>query len=347
MIRAAYLKHLQPGDRVEKCEGYPFPGQIRSVFQNSEQQWRLVVEFHMVYPDGSATGADYATGLLHIFSPKQLELRSDYNQILHKRTVHYHDAKRNAAEAKPPRPNVARKLVRLVRDTALEHDLAYQAYWTVMSDLMSPEKWQELAVAAGDWPKEMTIGGLVKKLDNLADEFEREEGEKEAVRLTAIKDKLQPNWPAYDQLLDVALQQLAGSSRGKIAQWLARKCNGSPFSVALRAAETALGTEELLKRFPECDSNGIPVEEGKQPLSLAAMVGAIDRLLAMDVDIEANDPWQEIQQFLVPSVWDAISQAVKGFPKTRKVGGLRNRLLELIAKEEQAAAEDDPIPESL
>lgn len=50
------------GGRVVKVDGYPFPGEVRSVFVTRAGAVRYVVE---------ATGADYA-GMLHIFSPRQL-----------------------------------------------------------------------------------------------------------------------------------------------------------------------------------------------------------------------------------------------------------------------------------
>lgn len=50
------------GDLVRKASGYPFPGEVRSVFFNKAGERRLVIE---------ATGADYA-GMLHIFNPAQL-----------------------------------------------------------------------------------------------------------------------------------------------------------------------------------------------------------------------------------------------------------------------------------
>lgn len=55
------------GHRVSKHSGYPFPGEVRSVFWNRAGQRRYVIE---------ATGADYA-GMLHIFSPEQLVFHGD------------------------------------------------------------------------------------------------------------------------------------------------------------------------------------------------------------------------------------------------------------------------------
>lgn len=51
-----------PGSNVLKAVGYPFPGEVRSVFWTRANQRRFVVE---------ATGRDYA-GMLHIFNGTQL-----------------------------------------------------------------------------------------------------------------------------------------------------------------------------------------------------------------------------------------------------------------------------------
>ena len=48
-------------DRVVKTRGYYFPGVVRAVFQNGAGETRLVVE------------SSISPGLLHIFSPSQLE----------------------------------------------------------------------------------------------------------------------------------------------------------------------------------------------------------------------------------------------------------------------------------
>ena len=50
------------GTSVVKTNGYPFPGEVRSVFKNRKGELRYVIE---------ATGDDYA-GMLHIFSPQQI-----------------------------------------------------------------------------------------------------------------------------------------------------------------------------------------------------------------------------------------------------------------------------------
>jgi GH25 family lysozyme M1 (1,4-beta-N-acetylmuramidase) len=50
------------GEAVKKITGYPYPGEVRAVFQTKAGETRYVVE---------ATGADYA-GMLHIFSGEQL-----------------------------------------------------------------------------------------------------------------------------------------------------------------------------------------------------------------------------------------------------------------------------------
>lgn len=48
------------GDQVNKIKGYPFPGEVRSVFTNKKGETRLVVE-STVLP-----------GMLHIFNEEQL-----------------------------------------------------------------------------------------------------------------------------------------------------------------------------------------------------------------------------------------------------------------------------------
>jgi hypothetical protein len=55
---------LNIGHQVTKRIGYPFPGEVRSVFKTRAGLIRYVVE---------ATGADYS-GMLHIFSPEQLSI---------------------------------------------------------------------------------------------------------------------------------------------------------------------------------------------------------------------------------------------------------------------------------
>src|SRR6478752_2736364 len=55
------------GDKVQKTQGYPFPGEVRSVFWTRSGQRRYVVE---------ATGQDYA-GMLHIFNREQLSFATD------------------------------------------------------------------------------------------------------------------------------------------------------------------------------------------------------------------------------------------------------------------------------
>lgn len=52
---------FQIGDRVWKPRGYVYPGTVVSVFENLAGDVRLVVE------------SDLAPGMLHIFSPTQLE----------------------------------------------------------------------------------------------------------------------------------------------------------------------------------------------------------------------------------------------------------------------------------
>ncbi len=53
---------LSVGHQVTKTKGYPFPGEVRSVFKTRAGIVRYVIE---------ATGAEYA-GMLHIFSPDQI-----------------------------------------------------------------------------------------------------------------------------------------------------------------------------------------------------------------------------------------------------------------------------------
>lgn len=53
---------LKEGDLVTKPVGYPYPGEVRAVFQTKAGETRYVVE---------ATGKDYA-GMLHIFNREQL-----------------------------------------------------------------------------------------------------------------------------------------------------------------------------------------------------------------------------------------------------------------------------------
>lgn len=55
---------LKVGQKVKKVSGYPFPGEVRSVFTNKAGDVRYVVE---------ATGKHYE-GMLHIFNLTQLEL---------------------------------------------------------------------------------------------------------------------------------------------------------------------------------------------------------------------------------------------------------------------------------
>lgn len=55
-------KVFNVGDKVTKERGYPFPGVVVSVFQNTNGDTRLVVE---------ATHEEYK-GMLHIFSPENL-----------------------------------------------------------------------------------------------------------------------------------------------------------------------------------------------------------------------------------------------------------------------------------
>jgi len=52
---------MKTGDKIRKLKGYAFDGTIRSVFENSKGETRIVAEL-----DGN--------GMLHIFSPSQLEV---------------------------------------------------------------------------------------------------------------------------------------------------------------------------------------------------------------------------------------------------------------------------------
>lgn len=69
---------LKVGDRVAKKKGYTFAGTVQSVFRKRDGEVRIVVEMD-------------CTGLLHIYSPEDVELTSDE---LHIQRV-------SAAEAKP------------------------------------------------------------------------------------------------------------------------------------------------------------------------------------------------------------------------------------------------------
>lgn len=61
------MDKFKVGDRVKKVKGYAFDGIVVSVFNNTNGDVRLVVE--MESSDGNGSG------MLHIFSPTQLELR--------------------------------------------------------------------------------------------------------------------------------------------------------------------------------------------------------------------------------------------------------------------------------
>ena len=52
------------GDRVEKADGYLFPGVVVAAFKNTSGQWRYVVE--CTVPE--------TKGMLHIYNAKQLKL---------------------------------------------------------------------------------------------------------------------------------------------------------------------------------------------------------------------------------------------------------------------------------
>lgn len=60
---------LAIGHRVTKSKGYPFPGEVRSVFTTRAGIVRYVVE---------ATGEGYA-GMLHIFDGSQIALSPPSN----------------------------------------------------------------------------------------------------------------------------------------------------------------------------------------------------------------------------------------------------------------------------
>lgn len=55
---------MKIGDKIRKPNGYAFDGTIRSVFENSKGETRIVAELD-------------DNGMLHIFSPSQLELRAE------------------------------------------------------------------------------------------------------------------------------------------------------------------------------------------------------------------------------------------------------------------------------
>jgi len=56
---------MRVGDSVRKRQGYKFPGRVVSVFKKLDGQTRVVVEC-------TAAGAE---GMLHVFSPENLETR--------------------------------------------------------------------------------------------------------------------------------------------------------------------------------------------------------------------------------------------------------------------------------
>lgn len=58
---------LRVGDTCKKVKGYVFNGVVRSVFTTLSGEERLVVELLNLNDDGNGNG------LLHIFSPEQLE----------------------------------------------------------------------------------------------------------------------------------------------------------------------------------------------------------------------------------------------------------------------------------
>jgi len=55
-------KNIEVGDKVRKPVGYAFDGIVVSVFETTKGETRIVAELE-------------GNGMLHIFSPKQLELR--------------------------------------------------------------------------------------------------------------------------------------------------------------------------------------------------------------------------------------------------------------------------------
>lgn len=59
--------NLQIGDRVEKIDGYGWPGEVRSVFTTRAGTVRIVVE---------CTALE-VVGALHIFAPGQLRKVND------------------------------------------------------------------------------------------------------------------------------------------------------------------------------------------------------------------------------------------------------------------------------
>lgn len=59
---------MKVGDLVTKPKGYSFEGEVRSVFTNKKGDTRIVAE-HL------DSQTEESSGMLHIFSPKQLEIK--------------------------------------------------------------------------------------------------------------------------------------------------------------------------------------------------------------------------------------------------------------------------------
>jgi hypothetical protein len=55
---------MKVGDRVEKLEGYKWPGIVVAIFTNTNHERRVVVE----------CDAEAVAGALHIYSPEQLRV---------------------------------------------------------------------------------------------------------------------------------------------------------------------------------------------------------------------------------------------------------------------------------
>lgn len=62
-METADMRIFAVGNLVYKPKGYPFPGEVRSVFTTKDGQVRYVVESLLL------------TGMLHIFNGEQLKLQ--------------------------------------------------------------------------------------------------------------------------------------------------------------------------------------------------------------------------------------------------------------------------------
>ena len=57
------MQHFKIGDKVKKNNGYAFDGIIVAIFVNTKNEQRIVAELE-------------GNGMLHIFSPSQLSIRT-------------------------------------------------------------------------------------------------------------------------------------------------------------------------------------------------------------------------------------------------------------------------------